>query len=593
VQAIEAGNGVPVAVPEKRGSVGFLLVSFALVFCAGAGAAWTVYVVYSVFAGAPDVTGAVDSGLRARVGFDSVRAAAAVVPMSLLTIVVALGSIATFVHRAAFARGNDRRPIGPVSLFMTQAAFLLTGAALLGLVATLVATGASQHDVVRAGAGWLPSLVVALVLAALLRRPPLRPSLRRALAVLCTAGVLAGGATIAQAGTTSSGQPIVAAGFRQVSYTGVSSVQLMRVTCANVTDCVGEGLGTYGANLPNTRSLLAISSDGARTWQISALPVAFSLPLTPTCYAYSCTAAYREGPSGRSPGEDVLRILFSTDGSPRVLSLGLWRVPTVTDAPLCTEAECLVAGGGPPLSGAQQHPASPVIWRSGDGGRDWKPVELPLPPSSVALDGTQGPWCSDTSDCVAAVQLFPRRCEPIGENGQCQGTLHMALTNDGGRTWSLGAQRLPFSAVSCGVGGVCTGTVERGSSVPQTLFATSGNFGTSWGQLRKAPDSPGLTCWSTEDCVAFFLAMPLRLSGWRVNVAATTNDGRSWQPQNVSGETLEAVQVPWCDAQGNCIAVAAGGPSFNWALTVARRAKSSQWTARPLPLPSKVLSVPG
>jgi hypothetical protein len=97
-------DGSSVVLRPKRGSVGFLLLSMLVLAADAVGAAFVGYAVYTVAAREPEVAYGAAQGVRPIVTLQWPRVVGFLLPVAFLTAVVALGGVATFVHRATFAR---------------------------------------------------------------------------------------------------------------------------------------------------------------------------------------------------------------------------------------------------------------------------------------------------------------------------------------------------------------------------------------------------------------------------------------------------------------------------------------------------------
>ena len=480
VRFVQTAPMADAVAPDERktreGSVVFLLASRLLLAGAAVGAVFVAYAVYTITVEQPDGTSLFWGvlGERANVSFEWPRALGFFLPVGLLMVVVVAGSALTFVHRATLARGQGRWRFTPAALTVVQSAFLLVAVGLAALGVACFVSGAQQDDMAGSSAVWLPSAVLAGVLGFLMRRRPLRPSFRRAAAVVVAGCALSGCATLAQFGRTSMGQPVLDAGFHRVWMTGVPSVQFVSLTCADASDCVESGFGSYGSRLPNERAELAVSTDGARSWSVVALPPGVRLLASPACAGKACMIGPQQSPGGRA--SRVFSVSFLASGGAR-LSSAAWQLPA-RGSPTCVGDDCLLAGTKPLLRG-ESRPTWPVMWRTGDGGRAWHPVRLPMPPGGGVADGVEGPWCADRLHCMAAVVLAAAGCSGALYSGRCAGHIEMLYTADAGGTWSVSARDLPFSEVSCGPAGVCSGTADRsvGRDAQQLLFAVSTDLG--------------------------------------------------------------------------------------------------------------------
>jgi hypothetical protein len=583
-------DGSSVVLRPKRGSVGFLLLSMLVLAADAVGAAFVGYAVYTVAAREPEVAYGAAQGVRPIVTLQWPRVVGFLLPVAFLTAVVALGGVATFVHRATFAHGHGQRRVSAPSLLAAQSALFLVIAALVawgvaGAIVGLQQDGAiaQQGDIANGVLwlpqfAWVPSFAIAIATGFLLSRPSLRPSLRRVSVLAVVACALGGGAAVAQLGATSQGQPLLEAGFYRVSFAGVASVQFMEVTCANGDDCVASGYGTFGSKLPNGRALLATSTDGAATWRVVALPARYSSPSPPACDGDACLVAFGTAAS-RAPHQ-VVRASFSPSGAISISFRGSWPLPT-DGSPTCAGADCLLAAAAP--GGTPKGRSTvPVVWRSGRTGQGWVSARLPVPAGKEAPEGVQGLWCTAGLRCAATVVLTRAGCTFAALSGPCTGRSEMAYTANDGRTWSTGRTDLPVTQVSCDPSGVCTGTTSRPISgyKQQLLVATSDDFGRTWSGLRDAPFGSAITCWTTEHCVA---------AGERSVLFVTADGGKTWTDQPVFGQLVGGVGgigAPWCDVEGRCVASAEDGSGH--ALVVIRG--SGAWSAELFPMPSQALS---
>ena len=446
----------------------------------------------------------------------------------------------------------------------------LVFAALMAWAATAVIDiGAVQQSLLGAVVLGLPALVLAFALSRALRWPAFRPKWRRLGTLSLATAALVSLATVSQIGANAVGQSFLTAGFHTVSFRGVASTGNMQVSCANSSDCVASGMGSYGGGVYNLRWLVAYSTDDAETWRVWALPQAVGTPLRPTCATGTCSMVVDGGGSSGSQ-EGLLKVSFAASGRVE-MKFRQWAQRPV-GSPVCVNSSCIVLTTVPANDRGARSSPDVFVWRSTDSGQTWTSERLPLPAGTPVLGG---PWCTNGLRCTGDVVLIPASCVswPSTAPG-CQARMTMFSTRDGGRTWA--SWTLPPNGpppplnMSCGVNGICQGTFLGRGGWELTI---SGNGGRSWS--RPSPDPSGLVdCWSTAGCVDY--------GGFR-SILSTSNGGQSWQRQPISGLKGVVPLAVWCSGAGTCVATARD--SMFQGLVLRRSGPTSPWTARPLPHP--------
>jgi photosystem II stability/assembly factor-like uncharacterized protein len=208
---------------------------------------------------------------------------------------------------------------------------------------------------------------------------------------------------------------------------GWSNVQMMTLSCATLSNCVGLSsvLHSVVSNAQTSNVLVWKSSDGGRTWQTHWAPTpALESPLHLSCpTTLQCYATVETGK--RVPG-GTDEIMMTSDGgntwtfeSPaqtaRAPKMNEYNSVSCTSASTCWVAGEVLATG--PLGSSQA-----AIWATNDAGHKWTSVPLSIK-RGVILQVA----CTASSTCLA-VELPPYRGGHLLPNGPLPGKI---LSNRG------------------------------------------------------------------------------------------------------------------------------------------------------------------
>jgi hypothetical protein len=318
-------------------------------------------------------------------------------------------------------------------------------------------------------------------------RVPVLPRLTEAIAVTVVVAAFVGVSTVTRvqdehnyvislnpAAVLTDPSPL-SAGFHTLAAQKVPAVHAMVVSCADASDCVATGVGTYpGAPPPFwTFAMVGASSDGGRSWSVKALPLRVLASLPATCGDLWCTVplVMASGP-GRA-----LKVTFGRRGAPaRFVYLATTPLPGGNaGTPQCHGNNCIAFGElkvpsapaevarGP--SPAAQRVGEPhgiaVAWYSADGGSRWAMTILPqaraLTGSSalVALS-TFGPWCSSGSYCTGELTKVTGNCDYATHPPKCTGRRRCSSP-----PMEAGSGPLTSFPARCGTCSTCTARQAR------------------------------------------------------------------------------------------------------------------------------------
>ena len=217
---------------------------------------------------------------------------------------------------------------------------------------------------------------------------------------------------------------------------GWSNDQLMTLTCATSSDCVGLSTVFHSVvnNAQTANVLVWRSTDGGNTWQTNWAPVPAMMnnggqPSLTCVTPLQCFAIVQTGTSiPPLPGSEIMTTrdggLTWTFTSPSDLS-------HTTGTPMyrnisCTSATtCWVAGGAYPPGHLDLVRA--VIWATSDAGQTWSTVPLP-----TGLGIARQVVCVEVASCLA-VALPSFSTAMIGTNGVVNGAMpEEIVSNQGG-----------------------------------------------------------------------------------------------------------------------------------------------------------------
>lgn len=296
-------------------------------------------------------------------------------------------------------------------------------------------------------------------------------------------------------GTTDGGQTWVSHRFGPAFY------QANSISCPTSTECF----------LGNSNGLLE-TTDGGNSWHVvlSQYTQAVSCPSALTCYV-----------AGNPTYKTV-------DGG------ATWSTQTVSSATryliACADESHCVQSGNTPVGDA-------ILLATPDGGATWTTsLHVQYPVNFINTIG-----CTSGLVCVAGGSLGV-----------------MFLSNDGGSNWhelDAAFTQNNFAAISCSGSTFCVAV--GGNTDAATLFiAVTHDGGATWTLPRVPVDDSltGVSCPSTTVCVAV---------GLNANVASTTDGGATWRVTNVNtGSNLNMFVGVSCPSASTCYAATQGGLVF-------------------------------
>lgn len=292
------------------------------------------------------------------------------------------------------------------------------------------------------------------------------------------------------------------------------------VTCPTTTVCYITGDTARTASGPATLGGLYVSTDGARSWSVVALPQGFSFTSD-----LACTTALVCAAGGTEHGTAVFA--ETRDGGHR------WTVTTTGIAGGIVHLACVspsrcMALSVPPATAAALSTGTPAARPSGehfvrttDAGATWHVTALP---AAVELTSLQ---CPTASDCVTVG--FPARTT----GATPQGTV--LWTDDAGARWQHGS--LPSGAGFTSMAALSCGSPARCMAVASVAVPNPSPCSVVLGGLRQATRGT-VTTPTSRTCMSGATT--------QVSTTLTTGDGgASWQlaplPPSVPEPKLDAV----------------------------------------------------
>jgi len=273
------------------------------------------------------------------------------------------------------------------------------------------------------------------------------------------------------------------------------------ISCPTTTECL----------LGNRNGLLK-TTDGGQTWIVvlNQWTQAVSCPSPLACYAAG-NPTYKTTDGGSTWSAE------STSGANRQIMV-------------CADETHCLQSGNTPIGDA-------ILLATSDGGASWSTTLHVQYPVNFVI----GVGCATGLACIAGGSL---------------GVLFRST--DGGQTWSeldSAVTRNNFAAISCAGDRFCVAV--GGSTDAATLFiAVTHDGGSTW-TLPRVPVDDSLTavsCYSTTVCMAV---------GLNANVVTTTDGGATWRVTNVqTGTNLNMFVGVSCPSKSTCFAATLGGLVF-------------------------------
>ena len=325
--------------------------------------------------------------------------------------------------------------------------------------------------------------------------------------------------------------------------TGVTDDSLVAISCPTVAACVATGsLGSivattdgghtwvprrngaayysaFGISCPTASTCFLANAnglletvDGGLTWNVvlAHYIADITCPTEKTCFAGGAQTTYETDDGGRS---------WVLESTPSATFLGI----ACSDQTHCTQTAT--------------SPSGDAILLATVNGRDWIPTASA--PSPIAFIGLG--------------------CESGGALCIAGGTIGaLFMSTDAGKNWKeldAAVTRYNFGAVSCSDGAFCV-AVGYNPETTTLLVALTRNGGSTW-SLTHIPGDESLTavsCASTSVCVAV---------GLNANVAITQDGGATWKLTEVdSGPVLNMFVGVSCPSASVCYAATQGGLVF-------------------------------
>lgn len=406
--------------------------------------------------------------------------------------------------------------------------------------------------------------VVASEAAALLapsnRRPPLgrlqgaRPA-RRLVAALVALALVAGGASAIALSATGRAiphrtttrwlpaRPLTAAGPTRHQAEQASGWRLVgdivpagwklgtpgpgpgAITCPTTSVCYVIGDTATSASGPSVLGGLYVSTDGASSWSVLALPAGFRFTSDLTCVSARTCAA-----GGTDDGTPVLG--ETTDGGHRWTVTATGGAGALVHLTCVSASDCMGVSIAAPQAAAlvdatrTPRPLDERFVRTTDGGNSWTATALP---ATVRFTGLQ---CPSAADCVAVG--YP------ADTGSTTPEGVVLWTDDAGRSWHPGT--LPSGVGFSGAGGLSCGGPADCMAIATVAVPNPSRCSTFMQRARTA----SVTAPTSFSCTS-------GATVWVSTMLATTDGGATWRqrplPASVPQPHLDDVA---CAGVGAC-----------------------------------------
>jgi photosystem II stability/assembly factor-like uncharacterized protein len=197
-------------------------------------------------------------------------------------------------------------------------------------------------------------------------------------------------------------------------------------------------------------------------------------------------------------------------------------VPDPFDITAVSESVVLLAEAGCPAT-------APGLWRSDDGGRDWRPVLLPAPPGGWAVaERWRYPGVARSGAEVMGVRFFPHG-QGVAAVAVRPGEVLVYRTSDDAASWSL-ASALGTGSLARPAGFWASTSVVWEMPAPAGLYVTT-NAGQRWALRRSGLSLPGMaetSFASPASGVGFSSGLDLGLASSGDTGMRTSDGGHSW-----------------------------------------------------------------
>lgn len=258
-------------------------------------------------------------------------------------------------------------------------------------------------------------------------------------------------------------------------------VNLGPVSCPTSQVCVAAGGGPNG-------SYILYSTDGGGSWSEGSLSTGEGLS-----GLFCRTPGFCVGVVAGGPAE------ISSDGGAMWSSGQPISSPSFLDAVSCpTTMNCVAVAGYDTTTGS-----SGAVFSS-DGGQDWTAGAVP-----PGVHDFEGLSCQSVADCVAVGSNAINNCGPSGCAQLGSSSSAIALTSDGGNTWTMASAPSGSGElydVSCPSATACVAVGAASQAGPALLYSTNGgsswSFGSVNGKGSASNAAQSVSCPSATECVA-------------------------------------------------------------------------------------------
>ncbi len=377
--------------------------------------------------------------------------------------------------------------------------------------------------------------------------------------------------------------------------TSPSTVNLLAISCNDITDCVAVGAespNTSTTSLPtllggSETSIALSTTDGGNAWNLTNVPTASQVLLNVNCASTSdCVAV---GSTTGTGGSTAALALSTSNGGQT------WRPENPpANAPLLdvscpTTTQCTAVGGNP--IGGIFGPGPATIVSTSNGGSSWTSGTIPNNLLSIL-----GVSCASVNFCVSVGAGFP----PNAKSGYSLSSIVgvILVSTDGGTSWKEPASYPGdvLSSVSCPTVSTCyaSGSSILGSEgfngLPGMVVKTI-NGGSTWSVLQPAgkdtPELNGIACSSATQCVVSGGSLLNGLEGGSGVSGGlgftTTNGGASWNKSAFPSGSQPVMRISCANTQ-DCWAASGELFSPSSGGILASTDGGVQWTEQALPV---------
>ncbi len=366
----------------------------------------------------------------------------------------------------------------------------------------------------------------------------------------------------------------------------------LAVSCGNSNTCVTFGFGYFDSTETQFPEATITTNDG-RTWKSRFFSPGIEEPFESTVSALVCSGSVCLGPTSVGDTFDVMTI--APDGTPSVVLTHRQDVQRLDNQSFScpTSSWCAGIDLGDVTYGEPAH--APGIITTSNGGRSW--TEFPLPTSIVpAGDDIQYGVlsCPSISRCVMDGTLGLQGAQVSARAREFNGTLFLAFTTGGGKTWSKSstpAMVASLTDLTCVSVTRCLAFEPTSSTQPGSLLPTemieSTDGGAVWTKKSTNLNLTGqsafrnLACGDPEHCV---------LVAGDEQLLRSSDGGAEWTTGTVTplepGDAVSAFAVD-CGSADFCVATGmeSNRSPLQTPVIIVTHDGGSSWTSEPIPVP--------